>query len=180
MQLFRKIQVLIGLWYARWRLRNQKDFRQDFTSFMREARSILVVLPMVYEEAAIAGQALKKLIDGRSDLHLTIVTTGVRATPLNYGRADVIRIDDVDLTPLFLPRSTVLHRVVAHQYDLAVDLNLDFVLHAAYICKASRAPIRVGVRKNHGETFFNVELRVDRSGSPQLDYSKFIELLSMF
>jgi hypothetical protein len=180
MQILRQIRTWLGLAYARWRFRTDRDYHQPLTEFFRSARSILVVLPMGYEDANVAGAAFKRLLGGAANAHVTVVTTGIRATPLSDGRSEVIRVDEVDLNPFFLPRNNIMHRVIAHSYDLAVDLNLDFVLHAAYICKASRAPVRVGIRREHSDTFYNVQLNLDRSGSPQTVYGRFVDLLNMF
>src|SRR5713226_3230086 len=130
----------VGLLYARWHFRTERDPEQPLTDFLRRSQSILVLLPDGYNEAVIAGNSLKNLKDLLQNVHLTIVTTGIHPTPLSSSRrVEVIRIDDGDVNKFSLPRRPALQRILARSYDVAVDLNLDFVLHAAYICKASRA-----------------------------------------
>ena len=175
------LQQSLGLLYARWHFRKERDYEQSLTDFFRRSRSILVLLPQGYEEAAIAGTTLRKLKDFLKNMHLTIVTTGIRPTPLSDSlRSEVIRVDNADVNKFFLPRKAVLQRILGRPYDVAIDLNLDFVLHAAYICKASRAPVRVAAMRRHGEMFFNVQLNLDRSAPPQIIYEKFVQCLGMF
>lgn len=179
--MFKKIRHAVGLLYARWRLRKYRDAQQVLTNFFSHARSILILLPSGYEEAIVACTTLKKLKNVLQNAHLTIVTTGTRSTPLAESlRSEVIRLDELDVNTLYLPDDAVLQRILARPYDLAIDLNLDFVLHAAYICKASRAPVRVGIKRDHADSFFNVQLNVDPRGVPKAIYEKFVQQLSMF
>ena len=71
-------------------------------------------------------------------------------------------------------------RIFNREYDVAMDLNLDFVLHTAYICKASRARVRVGYSHSAADLFYNVQLNFDRNSSPQVLYKKFASCLAMF
>lgn len=151
------------------------------TDFFHSGKNFLIVLPSEYEEAAIAGNTLKKLFDALKKAHLTVIATGIRATALSdMKRSEIIRLDDVDINKLFLPRKNVLQRLHARSYDVAIDMNLDFVLHAAYICRESRAPIRVGVMHQNGERFFNVLLNLNRAAPSHVVYEKFVQQLEMF
>lgn len=171
----------VGLLYARWRFRRNGDAPQSLTDFFHRTRSILVVLPMRYEDAVVAGYTFKKLFDLLKNPHLTIITRGIRATALsNVSKSEVIRLEEADINKFFLPRGDVLQRICTRSYDIAIDLNLDFVLHAAYICKASRAPIRISVVHQHGDTFFNVQLNLEHTAAPQMIYEKFAQSLRMF
>ncbi len=179
--MLRDLRQSVGLLYARWCFRNDREPQQPLTDFFRRSRKILVLLPQGNKEAALAGTTLNKLWDMLKNMHLTVVTTGIRPTLLSDSlQSEVILLKNVDVNKFFIPRKTVLQRVLAQSYDVAVDLNLDFILHAAYICKASRAPVRVAAMRQHGETFFNVQLNLDRTASPQVVYEKFVECLGMF
>lgn len=179
--MFDNLRKSIGLLYAKWHFRKNGDSQQVLTDFFRRAQSFLIILPPGYEEAHIAGNSLKRLFDVLKNAHLTVVTTGIRATALSdMQRSNVIRLDEVDINRFFLPRKNVLQRISARSYDVAIDMNLDFVLHAAYICKASRAPIRVGIMRQHGERFYNIQLNLNRSVPLQHVYEKFVQCLEMF
>lgn len=85
-----------------------------------------------------------------------------------------------DINRFALPKKSVLQRIFNRHYDVAIDMNLDFVLHSAYICKASHASVRVGCANSASDIFFNVQLKFDRSGPPQAVYEKFASRLAMF
>jgi hypothetical protein len=79
-----------------------------------------------------------------------------------------------------LPTKAILQRIFTKEFDVAVDLNLDFVLHTAYICKASRAKVRVGFSSQVSDVFYNIILNLNKQRTPQALYDKFAECLSMF
>lgn len=179
--MFENVRKSVGLGYAKWRFRKNGDPQQELTEFFRRSRTFLIILPAQYEEAQLASQALKRLFDELKSVHLTIVTTGTRSTSLSdMHRSNVIRVDGKDINAFFLPRTTVLQRVCSRTYDVTLDMNLDFVLHAAYISRASRAPIRVGVHHEEGERFYNVQLNLNRSVPPQNTYEQYARYLEMF
>lgn len=176
-----KVRTSIGLLYTRWHFRKDHDDQQQLTDFFRRAKSVLVVLPYSYDNAVVAQNTLKKISGFHKNSHFTIVTIGRRAASVTNGRrSEVIRLDADQVKAFFLPRKRVLQRVCARPYDVAVDLNLDFVLHAAYICKASRAPVRVCMTRHHAELFFNVQVSLDRTATPHLIYERFARCLGMF
>jgi len=179
--MFESIRKTLGLWYARWQFRKDVDHSRQLTDFLEQAGNVLVVLPVGYDHAVVAGNTLKKLFDRLKNVHLTVVTAGVRGTALDdMVKSEVVRIDDIDIGKIYLPKKATLRRVLTRTYDVALDLNLDFVLHAAYICKASRAPVRVGIARQNSELFFNVQLNLDRTVSPQTLYEKYSQYLGMF
>jgi hypothetical protein len=179
--MFDKLRTSMGLWYAKWQFRKNVDQPRQMTDFLRGARSILVMMPQRYEDAQAAGDSLRRIFQSLKDAHLTVVTTGTRAATIGeMHRSNVIRLDEADLNRFFLPRKNTLKGICGRQYDVVLDLNLDFVLHAAYICKASRAPVRVGIGRPRSDAFFNVEMNLDRSTSPGVVYEKLAQCLEMF
>ena len=171
----------IGLQIARVKFYGEKDKVQPLTNFFTGARSMLVTLPVGYEDATIAGNALREFRDRMSHLQLTVVNTSTRATSLiDFPKCEVIRINPADLNRLSLPTQSLLQRVLVREYDVAIDLNLDFVLHSAYICKASRAQVRVGFVHPAADIFFNVQFNSTSPRTPQSIYGSFASCLGMF
>ena len=176
-----RVYAYLGLQIARFQFRSDIDTVQPLTTFFTGAKNVLVVLPTGYEEAIIAGDALHAFRNRLMHLNLTVVHTSTRATSLSdFPRSEVIRIDPENINKLSLPRKELLQRIMHREYDAAVDLNLDFVLHTAYICKASRARVRVGFVHQWSDLFFNVQFNIDKQRTPQVVYEKFAACLAMF
>ncbi len=176
-QLFKNIGVRL----AKFEFRNEIDAVQPMTGFFTGARSVLITLPVGYEEAVLAGNAMRSFRNRLQHLQLTVVNNSTRATSLiDFPKCEVIRLDPGDVNRFSLPTKHTLQRILHREFDVAMDLNLDFVLHTAYICKASRARVRVGFGYANAETFFNVLLNLDTQRSPQVLYEKFAACIGMF
>jgi len=171
----------LGLQFAKFQFRNDFDQAQPLTDFFRGARNVLITMPVGYEEALIAGNALRSFKERMSKIHLTVVHNSTRETALaNFPKCEVARLDPQDINKFSLPTKTALQRILTKEFDVAIDLNLDFVLHTAYICKASRSKVRVGFASPVSDVFFNIILNLNKQRTPKAIYEKFAECLSMF
>ena len=179
--MFEPLLARIGMQFARFQFRSEIDPPRPMTSFLRNAKYILITLPVGYEDANAASDALQKLRDQLQHAHLTLIHTGTRATSLTGSiRCDVVRLDPEDINKFSLPRRALLKRIGTHPYDVAIDLNLDFVLHTAYICRATSAGVRVGFVRDPSEIFFNVQFRTGKRTAPKTMYDKLATTLAMF
>ncbi len=113
--------------------------------------------------------------------NLTIVT-GTQETFLAHvlPRTTILRIHQPDLGTFFLPGSALRSSLASHRYDIALDLNLDFVLPSAYICKESRARVRVGFLRKDADLFFNVQVRRNENLDVNSLYDRLAACLQMF
>jgi hypothetical protein len=179
--MFERTLALLGYQFAKFQFRGDVDTVQPMTNFFSGARNVLITLPIGYEEAIVASNALRAFRNRWNHLHLTVVNNSTRATSLiDFPKCEIVRIDPLDINKFSLPSRSLLQRIFTRQYDVALDMNLDFVLHTAYICKASRAKIRVSFTHQASDVFFNVQLNLKRQGSPQSLYEKFASCLAMF
>jgi hypothetical protein len=179
--MFENVLAYLGLQIAKFQFRNDIDQVQPMTKFLRGASNVLIIMPVGYEYALLAGNALRSFRDRMKEIHLTVVHNSTRETALaNFPRCVVVRMDPPDVNRFSLPTKVALQRILTREYDVAIDLNLDFVLHTAYICKASRAKVRVGFTSPVSEIFFNININLDKQRTPQVVYEKFAECLAMF
>lgn len=180
--MFERLQHLLGVQFAKIQFRSDVDLPQELTSFFSGARNVLITLPAGYDEALFAGNALRRYRDALQHLHITVIHSSTRATALSeFPRSEVIRLDPADINRFSLPSKALLERIFKREFDVAMDFNLDFVLHTAYICKASRAKVRVGCcAGSAADLFFNVQLNFDHAAPPQVLYEKLAACLAMF
>ena len=179
--MFDQALAYLGLQITRLQFRGETDSIQPLSAFFSGARNVLITLPVGYEEAMLAGNALRNSCKSLDHLQLTVINYSTRATALtDFPRCEVVRIDPADINRFSLPTKQLLHRILVREYDLAMDLNLDFVLHTAYICKASRAKVRVGFAHRASDLFFNVQFNLGKEDLPQARYEKFTSYLRMF
>ena len=171
----------IGTRIAQFRFRKQHDRVISFTHLLPSAGTILVIMPLSPEEAGDHANVLSLFRTHFAPENLTVLTPvpGERIERL-LPHSRVISIAPDETSLFFLPRQVVLDRVHARQYDIAVDLNLDFMLPSAYICRESNARVRVGRSGPHADTFFNFQVRLDPSPQRGDAYGRLVECLQMF
>ena len=95
-------------------------------------------------------------------------------------QSQFINILDSDITFLYLPRSPLMQKVRRKSYDLSLDLNLDFLLPSAYICKGSDAHVRVGFARKEAEAFFNFQIRAGAEVPARDVYDRLAACLQKF
>ncbi len=179
--IYERFLAFLGLQFAKLQFRNDIDRPQAMTNFFSGAKNVLIALPVGYEEAILASDAFQSFRQQLRHLHLTVINSGTRRTSLvDYPHCEVIRMDPIDINKFLLPTRSLLQRVASRTYDTAIDLNLDFVLYTAYICKASGAKIRVGFTRPASDVFFNVQLNLKSPRTPQAVYESFASCLAMF
>jgi len=179
--MLKRLYWFLGFQYAKFQFKNEIDHVQSLTEFFTGAKSILVILPIGYEEAIHASNSLRRFRNRLQHLHLTVIASGTRATSLiDFPKCEVIRLIESDINRFFLPSKAILQRICQREFDVAMDLNLDFILHSAYICKASRAKVRIGLVHPKADIFFNVQINITTPRTVQALYEKFAAYLAMF
>ncbi len=179
--MFEQTFEYIGLQYTKFLYRKQKDPQLELTNFITRAQSILIVLPIDYEDAQAAGNAFRTIRDKLENKEITIVTEGIRFTSLSeLPKSKVIRISSSHINKFFLPRQNFIDSLRKSSYDVIINLNLDFVLYTAYICKAIVAKYRIGLTDRAADTFYNVQFNFNKSQPASHIYQQFVQYLKMF
>jgi ADP-heptose:LPS heptosyltransferase len=95
-------------------------------------------------------------------------------------RSHFLHFHEHEINAFFLPRRELLRRATSRRPDVAIDLNLDFVLPSAYICRVSGARIRVGFARKHADIFYNFQIRPDPTLARKLIYDRLAGCLDRF
>lgn len=171
----------LGMRVAKFRFRKQREKVQSFTRLLPSAGTALVIMPLASGPDGDHANVLALFRKHFAPENLTILTAAPRDRMERLlPRSRVITIAQDETSFLYLPRQVVLDRVHARRYDLAVDLNLDFMLPSAYICRESDARVRVGRSGQHADTFFNLQVRLDPSPEKGDAYGRLVQCLQMF
>lgn len=179
--MFEKTFEKFGILYSKFIFRNEKELQKDLTNFISSAQRILLILPSDYEDSQIACAAFKNLKEKLQNVDLTIIAEGIRAISLTDSfKTKVIRISEVHINKFFLPRKVILDRIQESSYDVAIDLNLDFFLYSAYICKVVGAKYRIGFTSKYSDLFFNIQFNFNKAQKPMEIYTQLVEYLKKF
>ena len=171
----------IGMLAARFHFRSSRETVISFSHSISTSNRVLVIMPL--KQPAEEGQTrvLTFLRDHFDEPDITVIVPE-GGTPVErvLPRCRVLRVGAGDVNRFFLPRRTFLARVAERSYDLALDLNLDFMIPSAYICKESNARVRTGFSALHADAFFNFQIRLDPAAPREHAYDRFVQCLEMF
>jgi hypothetical protein len=164
--------------HVRWRGASQPV---SFTRSLSGASNVLVALPPNRADETAARPVLRLLQERVGEERMTIVVLhqAVETTRM-FPRARYLQMFAPELTGLRIPRQHVIESVKRGQFDLAVDLCLDFVLPPAYIVRASGARVRIGIPKRGADLFYNFLVHPGPSQSRAGTYERVVHSLEMF
>ncbi len=176
-----RLRRYFGLLLARFRLRKSREKIISFSGALTNARSVLIVMPFdrrLLLQTVMVIDFLRKTV---REENLTLVSTGPnqelrRMVP----RAHMITLLASDLGLLYLPSKAALEKIGKQSYDVALDLNLDFLIPSAYICRASDARVRIGFTRKHADTFFNFQIHPGPTTTGSGMYDRMTACLQMF
>ena len=171
----------IGLLITRVRFRKSRDAVISFTRSVSSADQALVILPFGDRAPLPEPEVFASLRRRFADERITLVgDERCAALSAHFPRSRFVRVAASELTVFFLPRKTLVERIIGQRYDLALDLNLDLVLPSAYICRRSDARVRVGLERGKADRFYNFLIHPDPSLGTQRLYERMLACLEMF
>lgn len=179
--MFTSLRHFVGVYAARIHFRKSRERVVSFTESISNARQVLLLIPFGdphQEGIKVIVDALKKNV---RDNQITVVsshhaTLAIRELP----HCEFIHILPTEINGILVPRLEVLQRIRKKQYDVAIDLGLDFVLPSGYIVKESRARVRIGFVRNHAEKFYNLLIQAGAGNSSKSHYEQMAACLQMF
>jgi hypothetical protein len=170
-----------GARIARFHFRSSREKVISFSHSIATSDRVLVVLPLYDSTDQGHARVLTFLREHFYEPDITVVAVK-GGTPVEriLPRCRVVLFAPEDVTMFFLPRRELLARVAERTYDLAIDLNLDFMIPSAYICKETHARVRTGFSADHADTYFNFEIRLEPGAQKSHAYDRLVRCLQMF
>ena len=181
--MFTGVRLKVGLLYSRFHFRKSKDPVLRFTEAISRARRALVILPNATRDITSVQWIIRNLTERFSSGSLTIVATPDQLQWMNKdagGHYQIVSYDVKDISTWFVPRQELLGKVKRSTFDVAFDLNLGFVLHSAFLCRESKAPLRVSFAKNYADEFYNFQLNTTSTNSLAIAYRNLVRCMEMF
>lgn len=179
--MFTSVRRYIGFQIARFHFRRFRDKVISFTTSLSGARQVLLIMPLDRRHLLPTVMVIDLIKKRFREENITVVTGPQSVEVMRLlPRSQVIRLVGSDVTLLYLPRADALKRILRRQYDIAIDLNLDFVLPSGYICRETQARIRIGFAGRRADTFYNFQIQPDKTLGTNLLYDRVVKCLEMF
>jgi len=161
-----------------------RGWRDDVISFARAvsgAQRVLVVMPLNQRELLSAFNVIVMLKRKFDEERITVIgdERGLETLRL-MPKSHFVQIRETDVDLFFHPRPAFLTLIKDRRFDLAIDLNLDFVLPSGYICRESNAKVRMGFAGPSVDRFYNFQIQPDPRQPRQTMYDRVAKCLYMF
>jgi ADP-heptose:LPS heptosyltransferase len=173
-------RLKVGLTYSRLHFRHNHDRIMNFTDALRRSRRALVIFPESSLDGEMASTFLRYLLRKFSSERMMVVIRDdqlfamASAPPLK-----TLTYSVRDINKWFVPRRELLQRMENNNFDVALDLNLNFSLTSAFLCKASNAPLRISFVKKNSDQFYNFQVKT-KGNSNKYSYRSLLKCLDMF
>lgn len=179
--MIRSLRSYVGRQYGLIAALRRTDNQQELTKFYSRSSNSLVIMPEDIQSAELALSVvrfLEKQFHGRNCI---VVAASQPANLVSkYTNVEVVRYSDKDVNYFFLPKKHFLNRFSKRPYDLVLDLNIGFVLFAAYLSMKVASRYRVSFAKEFGDKFYNIQYRYIAGQSKQLTYNSLCNFLERF
>jgi len=171
----------IGLSYSRLHFRNNRDRMMNFTGALTRSRRALVIFPESSPDGESILALFRYLVGKFSSEGIMVLIRddqlySISSTP----QLKTLTYSADDINTWFVPRRKLLQRITANTYDVALDLNIGLSLPSAFLCKASKAPLRVSFAKNSGDQFYNLQFQSKETTGIARMYRSLLKCLDMF
>ncbi|MEP0822371.1 MAG: hypothetical protein HRF44_05940 [Ignavibacterium sp.] len=180
--MFRDVRLRIGLLYSRIHFRKVGDPVIRFTEAVSRARRALVILPEGTRDITSVQWIVRNLAERFSEGSVTVLARNEQASWLRIenGNVVVLPYSQDDVSTWFVPRRELIGKVKRSTFDIAFDLNVTFTLVGAFLCRESKAPLRVSFAKSFADEFFNFQVQTRSPGSLAVAYRNLVRCLEMF
>ncbi|KAA3660048.1 MAG: hypothetical protein DWQ10_07565, partial [Calditrichaeota bacterium] len=131
----------------------------DVSSQVIQIKSALILLPEDTETLQIAVEKLDELrgLFKNAEFHYIILST----SPFDYPAAIVenaTKISKNDLTIFGAPSKTFLYDYSSKNFDILIDLNIEFNAFATYLARSTNTRLRVCLSSPDREPFYNLQI----------------------
>jgi hypothetical protein len=171
----------VGLSYSRLYFRHNRDQMMNFTDALSRSRRALVIFPELSLDSESVSTVFRYFLRRFSSEGMTVLIredqlfSMASAPPLK-----TLTYSARDINSWFVPRRELRRKIERKSFDVALDLNIHLSLPSAFLCKASKAPVRVSFAKQGGVHFYNFEFQSKEKTRSAYSYRGLLKCLDMF
>ncbi|MCH7620033.1 MAG: hypothetical protein IH880_09770 [Candidatus Marinimicrobia bacterium] len=142
--------------------RDNKSLKTPFSvgKSIESSSGVLICMPDDLNQFRVARYVFKKIFESPASSRVTVILTEETNEEFKIDtNAREIVIKNSDISFWQLPKSNWISDKGLITYDLTVDLNTDFCLYAAYICRAVGHKLLIGFAWEGADQFYNILLK---------------------
>ncbi|MBI3872543.1 MAG: hypothetical protein HY304_05655 [candidate division Zixibacteria bacterium] len=171
---------MLSRWLIRWFARHDVVREFSFPGDLRQARRILVLMPLALDDLHQSEFFLSRLPQAFPSAKVTLLYPPRTLAPRFYNPYGykLVVPEAAQVTWWGIPRRAFLGQLFATPYDVIITLNREPTVFHAAVAVASQTPVRIGLSHGMGRPFITVELRHGRgSADLKTEFILFIEMI---
>jgi len=163
---FVKNYLLERLLVNRFFLAKQKNEITDYSRQLSEAKKILIILPVIYQNVQLINDFKSNLADAYPKSSIsTFGITSLRKSDMNW---------------LGVPGKEYLIRLREEKFDLLIDLNEQQDRVCTYLSALSNAPMRIHFSEGKFDRIYNLQIRTEITAPLNVKIQTLINYLAKF
>lgn len=175
----KSINKLVTYYYKLKSKFNQQEKVINIFDAFNSARSLLIVMPIKAEEFVIAHRYVDLLLQSFTNSTFTFIIPSINKNLLTMdGKYGTIFVDLSDVSWFGLPKKELVSKMNASSYDIAIDLNYSFNLLSTLLCHKSDALLRICMKHEHRESFFNINISLPIYKSLDDKYQSYVKYIN--
>ncbi len=152
----------------------------NFGSTLASAKSVLIIMPDNLEHFGIARNFIPEIKNNFSDAKLLFLTRENYHSLFEINQPHgIIFVADDDTNQLGLPKKKLQNKILATNFDIVIDLNVDFHLLSTYLCQISHAPLKICLDDQDREPFYNFCFRMNSQKNLEEKYQGLLKYLGV-
>lgn len=180
--MFKKLLEKIGKQQLFWPATGEKNNEViDYGNFFATVSSALILMPEQLDNFGVAINRHRDLaaLMPKTQFVLFIREKYVSLIPSSLQK-NIVQIRESDITPIGVPNRRFLKSTIGASYDLIIDFNTDFDLVATYICKKTKAKLRICLCHPQREPFYNLQFCTSDSDTIDEKIEVMVKYISQF
>ena len=160
--MFKGIKLFIGRYYLNQKLKNLPKRNRRYISIF-QAKSIGVIYDATHR---MNYDKVKEFIHYLKESQKKVIVLGfINSKDPNQMLAAMLQFryfGQADLNWFMKPQGNEVENFVNQEFDILIDLSLDYSFPLNYICRLSRAKFKVGRTQENGTKYYDMLIDVSR------------------
>ena len=176
--MYNAINQKIAGYIVNRKLKDKQNNGLSFNGFFKKSFKFFVLMPENENDFQSSLEVLEYLHSNNKHFKLLTRDYQLSLIPQRF-RSEVIDFGIDEITKLKLPSNKLAEKLIGLKFDVIIDLNRNNNLFYSYLANLSEASVRIGIRKNGSDKYYNFQY-CNSDNNSEIFYKNFLNCLQMF
>jgi len=159
-------------------LKKKDNELKSFGGSFKKSFSVFVIMPLnetdfhhSFEVLRFLEQNKKHLVIFLNDYRVSLLPQSLKSKAFPFNANDINKVN--------LPSKVLMQKIQENNYNAVVDLNREENVLFEYISFITKAPLKIGFKKNNSDKYYNFQM-INSSEDADVSYKNLVNCLQMF